>query len=116
MHRSILSKILLAAIICGIAGLTAFAPTTTQAADDLEQRFQNPNDADKPWAYWWWLNGNVDKATMTNDLEQMKAKGFGGLLLFDARGYHDDDAHVPAPKPRMEFMSEECRGQCLKGG
>ena len=109
MHRSILSKILMAAIICGIVVLATSASTGVQAADDLEQRFQKPNDADKPWAYWWWLNGNVDKATMTNDLEQMKAKGFGGLLLFDARGYHDDDAHVPAPKPRMEFMSEEWR-------
>ena len=33
----------------------------------------------------------------------MKREGFGGLLLFDARGYHED--HVPPPPSRMEFMS-----------
>lgn len=49
MHRSILSKILLAALICGIVVLTASALTRAQA-DDLEQRLQKPNDADKPWS------------------------------------------------------------------
>ncbi len=109
MRRSTLARILKIAIVCGILIPVAFAAKPARAADDLEQRFENPNDADKPWAYWWWINGNVDKPTITNDLEQMKAKGFAGLLLFDARGYHDDDAHVPAPKPRMDFMSEEWR-------
>ena len=59
--------------------------------------------ADRPWGYWWWINGNVDKPTITRDLEAMKEKGFAGLLLFDARGYHDD--HCPPPPSRMEFMS-----------
>jgi (4-O-methyl)-D-glucuronate---lignin esterase len=109
MHRSILTRILAVTIVCGIVFPVAFSSKLARAADELVQRFENPNDADKPWAYWWWINGNVDKPTITNDLEQMKAKGFAGLLLFDARGYHDDDAHVPAPKPRMDFMSEQWR-------
>jgi hypothetical protein len=29
--------------------------------------------------------------------------------MFDARGYHDDPNHVPAPPPKMEFMSAEWR-------
>jgi hypothetical protein len=37
-------------------------------------------------AYWWWLNGNVTKASITHDLEQMQAKGFGGAVIFDADG------------------------------
>ena len=37
----------------------------------------------------------------------MKEKGFGGLLLFDARGYHE--AHVQPPPSRMDFMSPEWR-------
>ena len=32
-------------------------------------------------AYWWWLNGNVTKEAITCDLEEMKAKGFGGALI-----------------------------------
>ncbi len=62
---------------------------------------------DRPWAYWWWLNGHVDKETITSDMEAMRRVGFGGLLMFDARGYHDDTRHVVMPPPAMDFMSEE---------
>ena len=109
-HRSLRTWILVIAVLCGTGVFrVGLAAQPRQVGSELEQQFRSPNDADKPWAYWWWLNGNVDKPTMTHDLEQMKAKGFGGLLLFDARGYHDDTAHVPAPAPRMEFMSPEWR-------
>ncbi|MCX7888075.1 MAG: glycosyl hydrolase, partial [Verrucomicrobiae bacterium] len=64
-------------------------------------------DSAKPWAYYWWLNGNVDERTIKRDLEAMKQVGFSGLLLFDARGYHP--SHVPPPPPKMEFMSKEWR-------
>ena len=76
---------------------------------NLEQGFRNVPNPDKPWAYWWWLNGNVTEQSITSDLEAMKRTGFGGLLLFDARGYHDDPNHVPAPRSKMEFMSPEWR-------
>jgi len=92
-----------AVLLAAAAGAGGVQPTST----DLENRFESPSDADKPWAYWWWVKGNVDKATITNDLEQMKQKGFAGLLLFDARGYHE--GHVPPPPARMEFMSPEWR-------
>jgi len=75
----------------------------------LEQGFRTVPDNAKPWAYYWWLNGNVDERTITRDLEAMKQVGFGGMLMFDARGYHDDVNHVPAPPPKMEFMSKEWR-------
>jgi hypothetical protein len=40
-------------------------PPSASAAEDsslpsgLERGFQNVPMADKPWAYWWWLKGNV---------------------------------------------------------
>lgn len=74
---------------------------------ELESKFREPSDDVKPWAYWWWVNGNVTKTSITRDLEEMKAKGFGGMLMFDARGYWDD--HVPAPKSPIEFMDPEWR-------
>ena len=49
--------------------------------------------------YWWWLNGNTDKATITHDLEEMKAKGFGGALLVDANGSNQNGNHNVAPGP-----------------
>ena len=73
----------------------------------LFKGFVNPAREYKPWCYWWWLNGHVDKETMSADLESMKDLGFGGLLMFDARGYWDDDDHVKMPPPEIEFMSEE---------
>ena len=86
---------------------------TARAADagdelaNLERDFLAPPDTDKPWAYWWWLKGNVSEASITRDLEAMKSQGFAGLLMFDARGYHE--SHVPPPESRMEFMSAEWR-------
>lgn len=78
-------------------------------AVDLDAGFDRVPDDAKPWVYWWWLNGNVDKRTITHDLEAMKQVGVGGLLQFDARGYHDDKSHVPAPPSKVEFMSPEWR-------
>ena len=43
------------------------------AADD--QAFVNPPPEARVRAYWWWLNGNVTKAAITRDLEEMAAKG-----------------------------------------
>jgi (4-O-methyl)-D-glucuronate---lignin esterase len=59
-------------------------------ADDLEAGFANPPRSARLRAYWWWLNGNVTKAAITRDLEEMKAKGFGGALICDAGGAEQD--------------------------
>jgi len=34
-------------------------------------------------AYWWWLNSMATKESITRDLEQMKAKGYGGASIVD---------------------------------
>ena len=47
--------------------------------------FQAPPKESRPWCYWWWVNGHVDKETIRKDLADMKKLGFGGFLLFDAR-------------------------------
>lgn len=73
----------------------------------LEQGFRQPPDAAKPWAYWWWIKGNVTGQSITRDLKEMKRQGIGGLLMFDSRGYHE--GHVPLPPSRMEFMSPQWR-------
>lgn len=53
----------------------------------------------------------MNEETITRDLEAMKQNGFGGLLVFDARGYHDD--LVPMPPSKVDFMSPQWR-QMLK--
>jgi hypothetical protein len=59
---------------------------TAARADDLDRGFANPPPQARLRAYWWWLNGNVNRAAITKDLEWMKAIGMGGALIFDAGG------------------------------
>ena len=92
--------LLLGMLLCTVLGT---------AAATLEDNFRDVPVADRPWCYWWWINGNVDKATIKSDMEAMRRVGFGGLLMFDARGYWDDREHLVLPKPKMEFMSSEWR-------
>jgi len=75
-------KIYLAAA-CLLVGAGQFL---LRAEATLESGWENPPNEARLRAYWWWLNGNVTKAAITRDLEQMKAKGFGGALLCDADG------------------------------
>jgi hypothetical protein len=62
----------------GRAGLRAEAA--------LDAGWRNPPNEARLFAYWWWLNGNVTPAAITRDLEEMKAKGFGGAVIIDAGG------------------------------
>lgn len=89
------------------AATAAEAVDNTRAAAELETGFRDVPSSERPWVYWWWLKGNVSEASITSDLEAMKRNGIGGLLMFDARGYHED--HVVPPPSRMEFMSPEWR-------
>ena len=88
-----------------LAGVLALAACALGGA--LEDGFADVPMANRPWCYWWWINGHVDKETITADLEAMKRLGFGGLLMFDSRGYWDDENHVVNPKPEIGFMSPE---------
>ena len=80
---------------------------TAHAQETLEQAFADPPEAAKIRAYWWWLNGNVTKASITRDLEEMKAKGFGGALICDADGSSQDGNREVPHGPT--FFSPEWR-------
>lgn len=53
------------------------------SADDLPKQFVNPPDSAKPWVYWFWNNGNVNKTGITADLEAMQRVGIGGVIIMD---------------------------------
>lgn len=78
-----------------------------EMAASLAEGFENPSDRYRPWCYWFWLNGHVDRETACIDLEDIKGLGFGGILIVDPRGYWDDDDHVKMAAPQIEFMSDE---------
>ena len=52
----------------------------------LEKGWENPPHLARTRVWWWWLNGNTDKETITRDLEAMKANGIGGANIIDAGG------------------------------
>jgi hypothetical protein len=67
-----------------LSGQTRVMPA--KHVDALASGFQSPPDSAKPLAYWWWLNGHTDTATITSDLEAMRSEGYGGAILMDANG------------------------------
>ena len=73
-----------------LAALAAMLCTAAACADtDLDQGFANPPLSARVRNYWCWLNGNVNKAAITKDLEWMKRIGMGGGLIFDCDGAAD---------------------------
>ena len=78
--RFFLSLALVASILC-------FAKTVVLAEGNLDKGFAAPPDDAKPRVYWFWLFNRVDKAGITRDLEQFKAKGISGVNLICNGGY-----------------------------
>ncbi len=81
-----------------LAGLLAAAASigSRSGAAPLDDGWQNPPNEARLRAYWWWLNGDVTSNSITHDLEEMKAKGFGGAVLIDAGGADQwGNAQVP---------------------
>src|SRR5690625_3817300 len=72
----------------------------------LEQVFDSPPIDAQLRAYWWWVNGNVTREAITRDLEEMKAKGFGGAVLCDMDRSYIRNKQVPHGP---DFMSDEWR-------
>ncbi len=108
MQRSFVRSVLLsgALLILGAVGRVLPAARAEAPANDLlSAGFETPPDSAKLRAYWWWLNGNVTRESITRDLEQMKAKGFGGAILCDAGGA-DQFNNGPVPHGPTFFSPE----------
>src|SRR5512136_964089 len=98
-------------LVIGLIGLMAVAcgrgPSDTgakgrQDSDALAAGFAHPPDAARPWAYWMWMDGNLDREGITADLEAMRAAGLGGVVICEV--------NVGVPRGPVEFMSPEWRG------
>jgi hypothetical protein len=65
--------------------------------NDLKAKFKSPPSQSGVNCWWWWLNGNVNKAAISKDLEAMKSRNFQGAMIFDAGGYNQrGNKDVPA--------------------
>ena len=65
--------------------------------DQVREEFRNPPREYGVNCWWWWLNGNVNKAAITKDLEAMKSRNFQGAMIFDAGGHNQrGNKDIPA--------------------
>ena len=79
--------------------LTIALALTSAASADLAAKFTDPGIEARPRAYWNWLNGDVSPAELTHDMEEAKAKGMGGLEIWDVGVLRNPDEFVPAGPP-----------------
>jgi len=80
-------------------GVVLLTGASVWAADELESGFRTPPDSARPWAYWFWMNGNISREGITADLEAMRRAGLGGGLIMEV------DEGVPAGP--VKYMSKE---------
>jgi len=78
---------------------------TTTSYSELVRGFENSTQSARLHCYWWWLNSMVTKESITRDLEEMKAKGYGGASIVDAGSSNYQVARKTPAGP--VFMSSE---------
>ena len=50
----------------------------------LESGFAQPPPGARPWVFWMWLRVDTTPEAITQDLEEMRAKGIEGAILYDS--------------------------------
>jgi len=82
-------------------------------ASDQASGFREPPVSARPAVYWSWVNGLTDKRQMTRELEELKAKGIGGVYIFDI-GAQDPQKIVPAGPAFMGPESLDAIGHTVR--
>lgn len=86
-------KILFTLIIC----CSMFSVSATS----LIKHFDHPQHQYKPWAFWYWINGNITEAGIEADLKSMAEAGLGGVVLMHI------NEHGMIPEGPVRFLSPE---------
>ena len=85
-----------------LAAALACLSAPAWAGDPLAAGFSNPPQSARPRVWWHWLNGNVTKEGIRQDIDWMARSGLGGLQNFDA------EMMTPQVVPRrLPYMSPE---------
>lgn len=91
--------------LLALANKAGFALSAPSHEEYLFRNFLSPAQPYLPGCYWWWFNGLVSKESITRDLEEFKAKGFGEAYLINTAGGLGG-AQVPQG---AKFLSDEWR-------
>ncbi|MCC8426184.1 glycosyl hydrolase [Mucilaginibacter sp. UR6-11] len=70
-------------------------PTTAT----LKAGFLNPPNTAKPGVYWYFMDGNMNRQSITADLEAMKKAGIGNLVFLEV--------NVGVPRGPVDFLSPQ---------
>jgi hypothetical protein len=92
---ALLSAALLALGACGPGASTGSRPAWDPGALSEKDFFEPPLPA-RPSVLWPWLNGFVDRDELARELEELKAKGFGGAIIWDVGSLRDPEKIIPA--------------------
>lgn len=76
-------------------GLSPMLPGQEREGMLCREAFRTPPIQARPSALWTWLNGHVDHDQITRELEEMKAKGMRGAIIWDLGAIIDPDDIVP---------------------
>jgi len=68
---------------CSISSKKIDSDKEAETLLELSENFASPPNSSRPGAFWCWLNGDVTKESITNDLEEMKDKGMARAEIWD---------------------------------
>ncbi len=82
-------------------------------AESIEDDFRHPPPDAATWVYWVWQSTPTTHAAVTIDLEEMKAKGIAGFILYgnQANGFLATGKMVPGDKGFKKVSTDEYKGQ-----
>ncbi len=89
--------VLLIALAFVPKGMVVAQENSGPTISEIRKQFAAPQKESGVNCWWWWLNGNVDKAAITRDLEAMRSRNFQGAMVFDAGGYNSRGYHRDIP-------------------
>jgi hypothetical protein len=102
---SLLPAYSISKISWAVAGNTlTTADSRPEDISKLAADFVTPPASSRPGAYWCWLNGDVTRASITYDLEEMQDKGIGRAEIWDVALRDDPDGEYGVGPA---FLSDE---------
>lgn len=92
-------KLLLSFPLFILLGHLISSPQPGSSIEALRAGFANPPNTARPGVYWYFMDGNRSKESMTADLVAMKAAGISNLIYLEV--------NVGIPRGKVDFLSEE---------
>ena len=96
--------------------LAALLLATTLPAQTLEEGFRDPPVSARPKTYWAFVNGNYNLRAMTRELEDYRARGLGGVDIWDVAGWVDPRGEIPTGPPFMGPQSVQMIAHGIREG